>query len=286
MTLCDQKAVDHLRAHGQVYSLLALVVALNVWVVWDMVADWASDSSYSHGFLIVPISIWLFCRRRGELVFPGTRTKWGWAVLVAGGAGMVLGTAANEYFTLRLSLVLMVSGLAQVYLGALNFRKVWFAFFFLLFMIPIPAVIYNSMTLPLQLLASKISISLLQVIGVPSSRSGNIINLPGCSLEVADACSGLRSLVSLLAVAALWGHLSLPKGIKQVVLLVGAVPIAILVNTARVFVVAVGVYAVSTDFAEGFLHELAGMMVFVGALVITLLFGMVLRWIGNPSHPS
>lgn len=278
-----EQAAAHLKTHWQIYALLAVTGLLNIQVLRAMVADWASDSSNSHGFLIIPISIWLLYRRRHLLTFPRRKTGWGWVVLIAGGIGLVLGTAASEFFTMRLALVLMVSGLALIYLGEDNFRKVWFAFFFLLFMIPIPAVIHNTLTLPLQLLASKISLGLLQLIGVPSYRSGNIIYLPDHALEVADACSGLRSLVSLLAVATLWGHLTLPRGFRQVLLIAGAVPIAILVNVTRVFVVAVGVYAVSGKLAEGFLHELAGIMVFVGAMAITLCWGAVLKWLGNRS---
>jgi len=275
--------VTHLRTHGQVYILLALIVVLNIQVLREMVADWATDSSHSHGFLIIPISIWLFYRQRHRLTFARGKSARSWTILIAGGVGMVLGTAASEYFTMRLSLVLMVSGVAMLYLGEQSFRKVWFAFFFLLFMIPVPAVIHNTLTLPLQLVASKISLGLLHLISVPSYRNGNIIYLPDHALEVADACSGLRSLVSLLAVAALWGHLTLPRGFRQFLLIGGAVPIAIMVNSMRVFVVAVGVYTISDKFAEGFLHELAGIMVFIGAMVITLLWGALLKWLGKRS---
>lgn len=283
MAIETKQPVDHMKTHWQVYSLLALILAMNAQVVWEMVGDWVSDDSHSHGFLIIPISIYLFWRQRDKLNSPRDKTGWGWIVLLAGGGGLVLGTAASEFFTTRLSIVLMVSGLAMIYLGTSNFRKVWFPFFFLLFMIPIPAVIYNSLTLPLQLLASKISISGLQLIGVPCSRAGNIINLPGHSLEVADACSGLRSLTSLLALAAVWGHLSLPKAYSQILLVAGAVPIAIVINAARVFVVSVGVYSIDKGFAEGFLHDLAGMTVFLGAMVATLGLGVILKWTGSRS---
>jgi len=138
--------------------------------------------------------------------------------------------------------ILIITGLSLYYLGKTNFRKVWFSFFFLLFMIPIPAIIYYSATLPMQLLASKVTDNLLQLIGVPSVRQGNIIYLTEYTLEVAEACSGLRSL-----------------------------------TTIRLLFTAIGAYAVSVKLAEDFLHELSGMMVFISALIIIIILGAFLK---------
>jgi len=150
-------------------------------------------------------------------------------------------------------------------------------------MIPIPATIYYSATLPMQLFASKITNALLHIIGVPSHRNGNIIRLPQYALEVSEACSGLRSLVTLLALSSLFGYLSLEGKIRPLLLFIGAIPIAIIVNIFRLFVTAIGAYTISPKIAEDFLHELSGILVFVLALLLIMFLTRILRWKRNPS---
>ena len=192
--------------------------------------------------------------------------------------GIIFGTAAGEYFTTRCSFILIITGIALYYLGLDNFKKVWFAFFFLFFMVPIPAIIYYSATLPMQLFVSKVTVQVLHVIGVPSMRQGNIIYLPNYSLEVTEACSGLRSLSTLLALAALYANLTLPGKVRPLILFFSAVPIAVAANIFRLLFTAVGAYAISTKLAENFLHELSGMLVFAAALVIMIILGAILKW--------
>jgi exosortase len=173
---------------------------------------------------------------------------------------------------------MIITGIVLYYLGNENFRKVWFAFFFLLFMVPIPAVIFYSATLPMQLFASKITGHILQIIGVPAVRQGNIIYLPQYTLEVVEACSGLRSLVSLLALSGIFGYLTLPGKARPVILFLAAIPIAIAINIFRLVLTAVGAYAISTEIAESFLHQISGLLVFAAALLIVIVLGALLRW--------
>ena len=133
----------------------------------------------------------------------------------------------------------------------------------------------------MQLFASKVTTSLLQLVGIPVMRNGNIINLPGYSLEVVEACSGLRSLVTLLALAALYAYFRLPGKVLPVVLFVAAIPIAIVTNVFRVFTAAFGAYAISKEVAEDFIHEISGLFVFFTALVIMVILGNILIWIRN-----
>jgi len=268
---------SHLKNHRFPYILLLSIILFNIPVFIDLVRDWIRDDNYSHGFLIIPISVFLFYRKRHELTFPALPSNWGIVVFIAGAIGIIFGTAASEYFTTRFSLVLIITGLSLYYLGKTNFRKVWFSFFFLLFMIPIPAIIYYSATLPMQLLASKVTDNLLQLIGVPSVRQGNIIYLTEYTLEVAEACSGLRSLTTLMALGALYGNLTLPGKVRPVILFFSAIPIAIVANIIRLLFTAIGAYAVSVKLAEDFLHELSGMMVFISALIIIIILGAFLK---------
>lgn len=275
----DKTAVlSNLKAHKYAYLLVALLVVANLPALAALVRDWSTDGNYSHGFLIIPISIWLFWRQRHALVFPGKPSTGGTVLFIAGCGCLILGMAASEFFTTRVSLVMILTGLSLYYLGWENFRKVWFAFFFLLFMIPIPATIYYSLTLPLQFFASKVTVHALHVVGVPCLLKGNIIQLPDYRLEVLEACSGLRSLVTLMALGALYGNLSMPGKVRPIILFVATIPIAIVTNIFRIFVTAIAAYAISTEIAEDFLHELSGLIVFGTALILTLILGALLKW--------
>lgn len=272
---------EHLKKHLLFYIILAFIVLFNIKVFIALVSEWHHDNNYSHGFFIIPISIYLFYKKRASLVFPAKPEKWGLLLFLFGCVGLIFGIAASEFFTTRFSIVFMISSLSLYYLGRENFKKVWFCFFFLLFMIPIPATIYFSATLPMQLLASKVTVVMLKAIGVTVMRDGNIINLPNYILEVAEACSGLRSLVTLMALAALYAYFKMPGKILPVLLFLSAIPIAIVTNIFRIFSTAIFAYAISKELAEDFLHELSGFLVFISALVLMLILGSFLVWIRN-----
>jgi len=270
--------LSHVRKHQYPYILIFVLLLFNIPVFRDLIADWLRDNNYSHGFLIIPISIFIFYRRRRELVFPAKPCRVGIILILAGCLGFIFGVAASEYFTSRFSLVLIFTGISLYYLGSANFRKVWFAFFFLIFMIPIPAIIYHSATLPMQLMATKITDHFLHVIGVPSIRQGNMIFLPEYTLEVAEACSGLRSLATLMALGALYAHLAMPGRVRPTILFLATIPIAIVTNIIRLMFTAIGAYAISTSLAEDFLHELSGLLVFITALIILFILGALMKW--------
>jgi exosortase len=189
----------------------------------------------------------------------------------------VLANAAAEYFTLRLSLVITLYGLVWYLLGRRFATGAWFEFAFLVFMIPLPYVIYYAATFPMQLFATKVTVMALNIIGMSAVQQGNIIHLPGYSLEVAEACSGLRSLISLLALGAVYARYTQKNLPRQIILFVSTIPIAIAANIFRVLFTAVGAYTVSRELAEDFLHELSGMMVFVVAFILLFIWGAILK---------
>ena len=268
----------HLNIHIYPYILILLIILVNIAEINNLVGDWLYDSNYSHGFLVIPVAIFLIWRKRKELLLPARPSRWGILLFGFGSLLYILGIASSEHFTTRVSMLMMITGISLYYMGETNFRKIWFSFVFLIFMVPIPAVIYYSATFPMQLFASKISEVFLHVLGVPLVRYGNILNLPGYSLEVVEACSGLRSLVSLLALSSLYGHLTLSGKIRPLILFLAAIPIAIAMNILRLIFSAIAAYTISVEFAEGFLHEIAGIMVFIVALIFVVITGSILRW--------
>lgn len=261
-----------------------IIILMYLPVFSDLVRDWYTDDNYSHGFLIIPISAWLIWKKREVLRnIPIETNKWGLAIILGSLLLFLGGTAGMEYFTVRVSLVFLLFGLTLYLAGWRFVREIWFAFFFLLFMIPLPYVIYYSATFPLQLVGSKVAAGLLSLMGIPHLRQGNVIHLPdNYSLEVAEACSGLRSLVTLLALGALLAYWTQNRAWKAVTLFVATVPIAIAANIFRICVTAVGAYGVSREIAEGTIHELSGTIVFMFSLVCLLILSSVLR-IGEPT---
>lgn len=269
-----------LRLDTKLYSLGLVAVLIYLPVLVDLVKDWYQDSNYSHGFLILPLSAWLVWRQRDKLasVMPGS-SGWGLAGIICSLVIFILGTAGAEYFSVRFSFVLLLASITLHFMGWEFMRRVWFAFFFMLFMIPVPYVIYYSLTFPMQLFASKVASSVLGAIGLPLVRSGNVLHLPGGqALEVAEACSGLRSIVALLALGALLAYFSQKSKSKATILFLATIPIAVFGNVVRISFTAVGTYAISEKFLEGTLHEIAGMLVFAFSLITLLIFGSILRW--------
>ncbi|HER00309.1 MAG TPA: exosortase/archaeosortase family protein [candidate division Zixibacteria bacterium] len=278
-------ATQELSAPGQplvdkrIWIILGLAIIVYLPVLIDLVGDWYNDDNYTHGFLILPISLWLIWRKRRELAeTPTHRNNFGLVFIIGSLFLLIGGTAGAEYFTTRVSFVAFLFSLSLYMFGWPFTRKIWFAFFFMLFMIPIPYVIYYSLTFPMQLFASKISTNILNLIDLPLIRQGNIIHIPNYSMEVAEACSGIRSLFSLLALGALYAYFTQPNKVKAVILFLSTIPIAIAGNVFRITVTALGAHLISTEFAEGPLHEISGMIVFVFSLILLMIFGAILKW--------
>lgn len=257
------------------YLLLAAFYAP---VLYELVWDWAHDDNYSHGFLIPVVSAYLLWTKRKELATAARSVdNRGLAVMILGLLLFVLGNGAAEYFVVRFSFVVLLFGLTLYLFGRELIKLSWFEFFFLLFMIPIPYVIYFAATFPMQVLASKITVFILNLIGMGVVRQGNIIHLPGYSLEVAEACSGMRSLVSLLALGAIFAYVSQKRLSARVILFLSTIPIAVLANVFRVFVTSLLAYTISGEVAEEPIHSIMGLSVFVVAFVCLFIEGFILR---------
>jgi exosortase len=241
-------------------------------VIAKLVHDWATDDNYSHGFLILPIAAYLVWERREALARVERRpSNLGFLVLAGSLAVLIAGTLGAELFLSRISMLGVVAG-SILFLGGWSaFRVLAFPVAFLLLMIPIPAIIFNQIAFPLQLLASRFGTSVMSLAGVPVLREGNVLVLSNTTLEVAEACSGIRSLVSLLTLGLLLGYFSDRRNWVRTVLPLATIPIAIFANGMRVAGTGVAAYYYGPEAAEGFFHTFSGWLVFVAALALLVL---------------
>src|SRR5208337_3856656 len=217
------------------------------------------------------------------------RPAWSGLVLVALALGMLaLGVMGVELFTSRASLLVLLAGLAILFRGWPFFRALLFPWAFLILMIPLPNLILQQVTFPLQLLASKLATALLEFVGVPVLRQGNLIVLAAMPLDVAEACSGIRSLLTLVTLAIIYGYLMETRKWVRVVLAVSAVPIAVAANSLRVFGTGLLVQYWDADKAEGFLHTFQGLLIFLVALIMLFAVhrAICLIWKGTPGVPN
>jgi len=199
---------------------------------------------------------------------------------------LILGVMGAELFLSRVSLLLLIAGLVVFFLGWNYFRAVLFPWAFLILMIPIPAIVFNQITFPLQLLASKVAATVLPLLGVPVLREGNVINLPAMALEVAEACSGIRSLLSLTTLAIIYGYLAEPRNSIRVWLALASLPIAVAANSFRIVGTGLLVQYWDPEKAEGFFHLFSGWLIFVISLLMLFLFHRVIHlfWRDGESH--
>jgi len=231
------------------------------------VGQWWSDPNFSHGFFVPLFSAFVVWQERKRLARLARRPAWsGLAILFCGLTLLIVGQMGAELFLSRTSLLLVLAGIIILFFGWNVFRAVLFPWAFLLLMIPIPAILFNKITFPLQVLASKVAAATLPMFGVPVLREGNVINLPSMALEVAEACSGIRSLMTLLALAIIYGYLIEKRQWRRWVLVLASLPIAVAANSLRIIVTGLLVQYWDPDKAEGFFHTFEGWLVFVLSL--------------------
>jgi exosortase len=229
--------------------------------------DWWNDSEAGHGLLLAPLALWLAWRDRPR--DPAEPNPvFGTAVLVAAILLRYVAGLAAELFTLRFSIVLALAGLTIFWLGERQVRRWWLPFALLTLSIPLPALVTNALTLPLQFKASAIGAALLDWRHVPVRLSGNVIQLPGRQLFVTEACSGIRSLVALISLGVLVGGLWLRTPIGRLAVLALAVPVAVVVNAVRVFLTGFLVYFLNPALGEGFMHLTEGWLLFLIAFSV------------------
>lgn len=272
-------------AWSQILLMAVLIFFLYSGILTRLALDWWDDPNYSHGFFVPAFSAFVLWQDRRKLASLLTRPSWFGLVVVAGALlVLIVGVLGAELFLSRSSFLFLLAGLLIYFRGWGYFRAVLFPWAILFIMIPIPVIIFNQVALPLQFLASQLASGSLALVGVPVLREGNIIQLPSMTLEVAEACSGIRSLVSLVTLAIFYGYFFESRILHRVLLVVAAVPIAVAANSLRIMGAGLLGQYWSPDRAQGFFHLFSGLVVFVVALVMLYFFHVALSWLQQKSE--
>jgi exosortase len=253
-------------------ATIAIGFALLYWqVIGRLVSDWYHDDNYSHGFLIVPLAAYLAWERRESLRAATPRPAALGLLVVLGSIGvLVAGILGSELFLTRISIVGTIVGAVLFLFGWRHLRVLAFPIAFLLLMIPIPSILFNQIAFPLQILASRFGETAMGLASVPVLREGNVLILANTTLEVAEACSGIRSLVSLLTLAIVLGYFSDRRMWVRTFVALSAIPVAVITNGLRVAGTGIAAHQFGPAAAEGFFHEFSGWLVFVAAFALML----------------
>jgi exosortase len=238
-----------------------------------LVTDWWTIPDFSHGFLVPLFAAFLIWEKRQILLGLPLAPVWsGIGVIALGLLVLLLGVYGSELFLSRISLILLLAGLTLTFGGWGFLKELRFALLVLLLAIPLPAILFNQITFPLQILATKLASELLPWFGVPVLREGNIIELPLMKLEVVEACSGIRSLMSLFTLAVFYGYFMEKSNVRRVVIALASIPIAIAANGVRILGTGLCVQYWDPDKAMGFFHEFSGWVIFLVSLTCLYAF--------------
>ncbi len=270
-----------------VYVQAGIVVLLAAWLYGPfalrMASQWWHDPNYTHGFFVPVFSLFLLWERRAKLATLRIDPAWsGLVILVFALMTLVVGTIKSGFFLYRVSVLLFIAGMVVFLAGWKHLAAISFPLAFLFLMIPSPTLM-EQITFPLQIIASKTASFLLMLAGVPAIREGNIILLPSAQLEVAEACSGIRSLFSLLTLTIVYGHLAETKIGVRVLLTFMAVPISVFANALRIAFTGLMVEGWGVERAQGTIHALSGWFVFVASLALVFLIHRLVHilWLGR-----
>ena len=286
--------VDRSRAWLVAILLVGFLGALYWPVLLKLVGDWWDDPNYSHAFLVPFFSAFLVWQRRNKLAALSPSGTWvGVPVLVVGLALLLLGEVGGERFLAASSLVVVVAGLVLFHLGVAVFRQLAFPLgYYLAFAVPLPAIAFYAIAFPLQRLAAGNAAWTLDLLGIPVLLDGNVIHLSQVTLGVTEACSGIRSLISMFAVAVTWSVLTLRGFWPGAVLVASAVPITVIANAGRVVATGLVAQYVGVEYATGFFHAFSGWVIFLiafaGLLGVHALIRLVQGWSASrePARPT
>jgi exosortase len=285
-------ATTSLQLDAKKLVAVALLLGGVAVVYWDtfarLIDAWIVDGNYSHGWLIIPIAVYLAWERRDQLASTPLKPSWtGLVVFFAGIAVLLAGLLASEYFLSRTSLIITLAGMVVFLFGWAHLRILAFPLAFLVLMIPLPAIVFNKIAFPLQLLASRVGESCIAAAHIPVLREGNVLVLANTSLEVAEACSGIRSLVSLITLGLVFGYFADSRLWVRTLIVLSTIPVAILSNATRVAGTGILAHYYGPGAAEGFFHEFSGWMMFLVAfLMILALQRLILRLAPASPKPS
>jgi exosortase len=256
-----------------------------------LISQWYDDPDMGHGFFVPLIAGYIAWQSKDKVANLAAKPNW-WGALIMVWAALQLyiATLGAELFLARTSLVISIIG-AVLLIGGTKYVRVFaFPLFLLFFMVPIPTVIYNALTFPLQMRASETAEWAIGMLGIPIIREGNVLELASQKLNVVEACSGIRSLLTLTFLSLVYGYFAERRTWIRVVLFFATIPIAILANAGRVTITGV-VSEIRADLAEGLFHEMEGWVIFMIAFaILVILHQAIVRTVGlfekkNAVHP-
>lgn len=258
--------------------LVAAAIGVFAPVLYYMVLHWKAIPDYSHGFLVAPLAAYFAWERRALLRrTPVEPSWWGLLPLSLGALALAIGRLGVELTAMRTGFVLTLIGLVLLLLGRQVFRVLAFPLLFLFLMVPLPQSLVNVIAFPLQLIAADLAVESLHWMGIPALREGNIIHLASMPLFVAEACSGLRSLMALATLAVVFAYFFRRNLAERLLIVLSAIPIAILVNSFRVGITGYLTHHFGPGAAEGLIHQTEGFFTFGLAFALLLLEAWLLQ---------
>jgi exosortase len=269
---------------------IALVLGALLLVYWSviigLVQAWSTDDNYSHGFFIVPLALYFAWERRDRIAATVIKPSLLGLVVVAGSLFLLIaGLLGAELFLSRVSIIGAVAGTILFLYGWPMLRVLIFPLAFTLLMVPLPAIIFNKIAFPLQLLASHVGESTITAMNIPILREGNVLILANATLEVAEACSGIRSLVSLFTLGIVFGYFVDRRPWVRAIIALSAIPVAILANGLRVASAGVAAHNFGAKGVEGLFHDFSGWVVFVLAFLMMFALQRLLLRVVPPPRP-
>jgi exosortase len=283
-----QRASDRRRAFAATACLLAAALGVFAPVLYYMVLHWRDVPDYSHGFLVAPLAVYFAWERRGRLRrTPVEPSWWGLVPLGLGSLALAVGRLGVELMAMRTAFVLTLIGLVLLLLGRHVFRVLAFPLLFLFLMVPLPQSLVNVVAFPLQLVAADLAVDALHTIGVPALREGNIIHLASRQpLFVAEACSGLRSLMALGTLGVVFAYFFRRRAVERGLIVLSTIPMAILVNAFRVGLTGYLTHRFGEAAAEGWIHQTEGFFTFGLAFALLLLEAWLLQLFWPGARPA
>jgi exosortase len=272
------------RRSAVVGTLAALAGAIVVFapILYYMVYHWRTSDDYSHGFLIAPLALYFAWERRDKLRnAPIEPSWWGVVPLALGSLALMVGRLGVEQMAMRESFVLTVIGLVLLLLGRHVTRILAFPLLFLFLMVPLPQSLVNVVAFPLQLVAADLAVDWLHMLEIPALREGNIIHLATAKLFVAEACSGLRSLLALGTLGVVFAYFFRKNPVERVVIVLSTIPIAILVNAFRVCLTGLLTHRFGEAAAVGIVHQTEGFFTFGLAFAVLLIEAWLLQMLSR-----
>lgn len=266
---------------GALAGLLLLFLPL----LYDLVHGMWATEEQAHGPIILALSLWLVYRgwpKLREQTDGLAGTAWGWPLFVVGALLYMVGRSQQIMSFAMASFILISAAILLVLRGWRALKVLWFPFFFMLFLIPLPGEIVSMLTLPMKMAVSYVTEVLLYAAGYPIARTGVILQIGQYQLLVADACAGLQTLLTLEALGLLYLNVARTTvGFRNVVLAILIIPISFTANVIRVIVLVLITYYFGDAAGQGFLHGFAGMVLFVSALLLIVSLDSLLLWLAK-----